>query len=308
MKVFILGATGSIGLPVACALSRAGHEVYGLTRTKERAKQLAAEEINPIIGDSENREAWIGLISEVDVVIESLGGTTDDSVMGPAVFNAVSAAAKQRPAGMPKLTYIYTSGAWTHGDDRKNVVTDTTPITNPVRLVKWRPAHEQAVLNDPVLNSIIIRPAFLYGGDASLLAPLFESASEGKVKWYDTPGGRFSVIHCEDLADLYVRVAEKAQLLGGMVFDAATNQTESVDDFLQKLVEVSGAQGPYEYMKPSNLFEEALASTVMVRPYLARSLLNWEPRMPGFVDGLPRWYSAWQASGKGAGHWSKHLA
>ncbi|TFY67336.1 hypothetical protein EVG20_g3978 [Dentipellis fragilis] len=252
MKVFVLGASGFIGLPVSRALNRAGHVVYGLTRTKEKANQLAADEIYPVIGDPEKPEEWTYILSDIDVVIEALGGTANISVLGSSILNAVSAAAKMRPVGTPKLTYIYTSGTWIHGDDRENVVSDTTPITNPVGLLKWRPALEQAVLNDTVLNGIIVRPGLLYGGSASLLAPLFKSASEGKVKWYGTPGGRYSVVHFDDVADLYVRVAEKAQLVGGMVFDAVNNQTESVDDFLQKLIEVSGAGGPYEYVKPSN--------------------------------------------------------
>ena len=37
-------ASGFIGLPVARAFVRAGHVVYGLTRSLQKAKQLAADE------------------------------------------------------------------------------------------------------------------------------------------------------------------------------------------------------------------------------------------------------------------------
>lgn len=138
-----------------------------------------------------------------------------------------------------------------HGDDRINFVTDTTPITSPTELIAWRPAHEQAVITNPVLNGIVIRPSLLYGRSASILSALFRNAYNGKVSWYGTPGGRYAVIHADDLAAMYVLVAEKATIATGKIFDAANSTTESVDELLAKLVVVSGAKGPYEYVAPS---------------------------------------------------------
>ena len=166
---------------------------------------------------------------------------------------AVSKAAqKLRPQSAPKLTYIFTSGTWVHGDNRTDVVTDTTPITSPPELIAWRPVREQIILNDKSVNGFVIRPALLYGRSASLLAPFFKSASEGDVWYPGTPGGRFSLIHTDDLADLYVRATEKAAICGGLIFDAANDITESVDDVLAALVKVSGASKTYEYRKPAN--------------------------------------------------------
>lgn len=166
---------------------------------------------------------------------------------------AVTKAAQElRPHGAPKLTYIYTSGTWVHGENRNEVVTDTTPIRSPPELVAWRPEREQVVVNNKILNGIVVRPGLLYGRSGSLLAPFFQSASEGKVWYPGTPGGRFALIHADDLADLFVRVIEKAAICGGRIFDAANDQTESADDVLAALVKVSGAQTPYEYRAPTN--------------------------------------------------------
>ncbi|KAF9492754.1 hypothetical protein BDN71DRAFT_1489922 [Pleurotus eryngii] len=195
----------------------------------------------------------------------------------------------------------HTSGIWIHGDNRKDVVSDTTPITKPIDL--------QAVIGDPNLNGIVVRPALVYGRTASILAGLFQSASEGKVAWYGTPGGRYCLVHADDLADLYVRAVEKAPILGGQIFDAANDFTESVDDHMQRLTEISDAQSPYEYIQSSTheqnfflitqglvVFETAIGTTVLCRPYLARALLNWKPRKAGLVDGLVIYYAAWAAS------------
>ncbi|KAJ7637767.1 hypothetical protein B0H17DRAFT_1164058 [Mycena rosella] len=292
MKVLILGATGFIGLPAAQALVRAGHIVYGLARTQAKAKLLAAEEST---GDIDSN-AWIPLISTLDVIIEVIGGG-DLKTVGNTTFERVTkAAAELRPPGAPLLSYIYSSGMWVHGDSRTETVTDTTPISRSLELVTWRPALEQLVVRSTAVNGIVVRPALLYGRSASIFAALFKGASEGHVAWPGTPGGRYSVIHADDLADLYLRLAEKAHMIGGKIFDAANPNTESVDELLQKLVVISNAKGPYEYKKPENLFEEAIASTQLMRPYLANALLGWSTKKPGFVEGLENYYAAWLAS------------
>lgn len=92
----------------------------------------------------------------------------------------------------------------------------------------------------------------LYGYSGSLSATLFEKAETGKVEWYGKPGGRVSLIHPDDLADLYVRVVEKSMLVGGMVFDAANDQTEGLDDVFERIFVLAGVKGSVSYADPSN--------------------------------------------------------
>jgi len=304
MNVLILGATGFIGLPAAQALVRAGHTVYGLARTEAKAKMLAAEEIIPVIGDVAS-DNWIPLIAKLDVIIEAVGGGEIVLQARTTFERVVKAVAELRPADAPLLSYIYTSGAWVHGDSRTEIVTDTTPIVRPLSMVTWRPAIEQLVARSTAVNGIVVRPSLLYGRSASVLAMLFGmGASQGRITWPGTPGGHYPVIHTDDLADLYVRMTEKACLLGGKIFDASNPNLVSVDELLQRVVEVSGAKGSYEYTKPTNAFEEALAATGLVRPYLANALLGWSPKKPGLIENFDVYYAAWVASGAGDTNWS----
>jgi nucleoside-diphosphate-sugar epimerase len=196
---------------------------------------------------------WLHLVKTLDVVIDAVGGTADIRTLSASLLSSISTAAKDlRPPTAPKLTYIYTSGTWVHGENRKDTVSDTTPCTDPAKLVAWRLDQEQLVVTDAHLNGIVVRPALIYGRSGSLFAPLLQAASEGKVAWYGTPGGRYALIHPDDLADLYVRASEKAGVAGGKIFDAANDLTESADDFLERLVQVSGAKGGYEYITPTN--------------------------------------------------------
>ncbi|RPD60050.1 NAD(P)-binding protein [Lentinus tigrinus ALCF2SS1-7] len=296
MKVLILGATGFIGLPAAQAFVRAGHIVYGQTRSASKVKQLASEEIIPIVAELKDTAAYLPLVSSIDVIIDAIGGT-DLKEMSNYLLSATAEAVQvHRPSHAPKLTYIYTSGTWVHGESRTEVVTDTSALTSPVELVSWRPAQEQRVISNPHLNGIVVRPALLYGRSGSLTAMLFKSAHSGEVVWYGTPGGRMALIHADDLAELYVLAAEKAPIVGGQIFDAANDVTESTDAVLQRLVEISGAKGPFRYIQPSNPFEVALGTTSILRPYLARALLGWRPRKAGLLDHLELYYKAWKAN------------
>jgi len=110
MKVIVLGASGFIGLPAAQALVRAGHVVYGLTRSASKAKQLAAEEIIPVVGNYDDIAVWSHLIPSLDAVIDAVGGA-ELKTLSTTILNATAEAAQRlRPAHAPKLAYIYTSG------------------------------------------------------------------------------------------------------------------------------------------------------------------------------------------------------
>lgn len=336
-SVDVYSASGFIGLPVARAFVRAGHIVYGLTRSEKKAKQLAAEEskysppsvywmkflrkvsgvpVIPVVALPADTASWIYLIASLDVVVEALGGVNGDELraVSEKILKAVADASTQyRPSGSAKIAYVYTSGSWVYGDNRNDILTDTTPITEPVELVAWRPVVEQLVVTNPAVNGVVIRPSMVYGYSGSILGMMFKRAYEGKVTWFGTAGARQSLVHADDLADLYLKAAEKATVVAGLIFVGANDFTESVDEILAKLVEVSGAEGSYEYIEPTNgeyrrclltitqsdpvpAYEAACTASAILRPYLARTLLGWQPRKPGIVDNLGVYYSAWKAS------------
>lgn len=97
--------------------------MYGLARTTEKARTLAAEEskprvytlahpdsdrfvvnaVMPIIGDASNPDPWISIVAELDTVIDVVA-TSDLKGMGASLLAAISEAAqKYRPHGAPKL-------------------------------------------------------------------------------------------------------------------------------------------------------------------------------------------------------------
>ncbi|KAF5340439.1 hypothetical protein D9758_013566 [Tetrapyrgos nigripes] len=309
MKVLILGATGFIGFPAAQALSRAGYFVYGQTRSSEKAKRLAADEIFPVICNPDS-SSWHHLIPTLDVIIDTVGGDGHGPDASKAVFQGIEAAAKNlRPSGSPKLSYIFTSGTWVHGDQGWDILSDTTPVdssgADSAPLVNWRPGVEQQVVKSQILNGIVVRPSLLYGRSGSIIGLMFDRVRKtGKVTWParrvsgstdGKDGGRMATIHQDDLADFYVRAAERAQVIGGLIFDVSNAYSDDTDGFLGRMCEVAGVKDGFEYYEPTNLFEKAITTQHIIRPYLARSLLGWEPKKPGLTDGLGLYWNAYLA-------------
>ncbi|RSH92239.1 hypothetical protein EHS25_008654 [Saitozyma podzolica] len=149
MKVLILGATGFIGLPVAQAYVRAGHIVYGQTRSQASAVDLAAEEIIPVICDpytDEGRAAWGKIAVQVDVFVDIL--KADGSASALKTFHHFLSCFS-RPKASPKPTYIYTGGLWSmsRGPGGLESWTDERqPRSGYNGAVGWR-----AEIEDPVL-------------------------------------------------------------------------------------------------------------------------------------------------------------
>lgn len=124
------------------------------------------------------------------------------------------------------------------------------------------------------LNGIVIRPSVLYGTSGSLLVgnafePALKAAKKGEAfEVVAHPDTRFLTIHQDDLADLYLRLAERvcslstplqglpnqllqAPIAKGQAFVGANPQSERYADILDAVVRVSGAKG-YKIRPPSD--------------------------------------------------------
>ena len=119
----------------------------------------------------------------------------------------------------------------------------TRPTKADNYLIAWQVAHEQVVIASQTLKGIVIRPSLLYGRSGSILSSLFKQAYGGEITWNGTLGGRYALIHQDNLIDLYVKVVERASIPSGLIIDASNDFTESVDDILATLVKVSGEKG-----------------------------------------------------------------
>lgn len=297
MKVFITGATGYVGFNVASAFRRAGHEVWGLARSEEKARMLVKNEIHPVIGSIQKPESYIKTTEECSVLVHAAAEMSNDMV--DLDQRTVEAFLRASKAGTRPKTVIYTSGVWVHGNTGDRLVDETTPLS-PARLVAWRPSHELMVLEAKGLKGIVIRPGCVYGRQGGLTNTWFEDAyRERELKVIGDGTNRWSMVHVDDLARGYVRAAESG--LVGDIFNLCDSSRHTVTEMVRAAARAAGYAGKIHYIpleeaeKEMGPYAECLALDQHVDGSKAMRLLSWSPRHQGFVDGIETYFASWKA-------------
>lgn len=297
MKVFVTGATGYVGHGVAAALRRAGHEVWGLARSGEKAQMLARREIHPVLGSLQKPEGFLMAAEACSVLVHAA------SEHGPDAFDVdratIEALVSTGRRGAQPKTLIYTSGVWIYGDTAGKRVDETAPV-RPAKAVARRPANERLVLDATAVRGLVLRPGCVYGGRGSLTSAWFRGATrDGALRVVGDGSARWAIVHLDDLADAYVRAAESGR--AGEIFNVTDRSRATAMDMAQAVARVTGYAGQIERVPVGVAAEEmgdlaeCLALDQHVDSRKAVRLLGWQPRHAGFVDEIDECHEAWKA-------------
>ena len=184
----ITGGTGFVGRATLGKALAAGHQVRALARRR----QAEREGIEWVPGSLENGKALDRLVRGADAVIHIAGVVNAPDRAGFEAGNAIGTAA---------LTE-----AMLLSETRRLVHVSSLAAREPqLSDYGWSKAEAERYVRTSGLDWTMVRPPAIYGpGDAELLE-LFQMAARGLVLL--PPGGRLSVIHVDDLAELLVRLA-----------------------------------------------------------------------------------------------------
>ena len=286
MDIFLTGASGYIGRHVAAKLQVAGHQIVGLARSARTAQWMLERGMTPHRGDlfdaASMRQAALladGVI-HLGVAVGPAWAEGDRIAVG-ALLGALAGSGKP---------FVYTSGTSIYGDTGLTVVDEDAPL-NPPPFFAWRPPVEQQVLAAAAqdVRSMILRPATVYGkgGGSSLLVLLRQAQHEGIAQYVGTGENRWSTVHVDDLADLYVLAVERAPV--GSVLNAAAGASTSMKDLATA---ISSAIG-WERSVASWTLEQArvtlgpradfFAMNQQVSAAKATLLLGWNPHAPSLL-------------------------
>lgn len=286
MKVFVTGGTGYIGSAVVAALVKAGHDVSGLARSPESARRLAALGARAVKGDLKDGSTYAAAAAEHKALLHiafeySAHGVDADRT---AVETLVYAARRA------KSLLVYTSGCWVLGNTGDAPADEAASTERAAELVAWRPAHERLVLeagdaaDGPA--TAVIRPGMVYGGRGGLASHLFESAVEkGAAEYVGDGRNRWSLVHREDLAELYRLVVERKArgIFHGVDGHAAAGAGAGGATRSVPLAEARAKMGP---VADALCLDQVLAA--------ARSAeLGWRPARRSFVGSAPAAFEEW---------------
>src|SRR2546426_7074275 len=141
MQVLVTGATGYVGSSVAAAFRRAGHRVWGLTRTQGKARRLAQQEIEPVVGELGDSKTYADVAAECAVLVHAAFEYSANSVAKDkkAIDALIEAGGRRARPQNP----LFTNGGWGRRDTGGRLVGGTTP-PQPLKPGAWRAAPAQA--------------------------------------------------------------------------------------------------------------------------------------------------------------------
>jgi nucleoside-diphosphate-sugar epimerase len=295
MRIFLTGASGYIGGSLAEALRARGDRVVGLTRTRERADELEARGIAPVVGSLKDWDMLIAQAKAADAVINT--ADADDAYAASALLTALRGTAK---------TLLHTSGTSVVGDmaagEPSDVVhTEDSYLAGGYRFEKaGRVAIDRAVLaaTGDGARTIVVCPSMIYGTgtglhrDSAQVPGLMRvSRALGAGVHVGRGENRWSNVHIADLVDLYLLALDRAP--PGSFFFAENGQA-SLKDIAAAISRQLGFGGRTRALSlaealehwPPSAVHYSLASNVQVTAAKARGVLGWQPRHGAILDEI----------------------
>lgn len=298
MKVLVAGASGAVGQPLIDLLVADGHEVYGITQSKERALILAGKGARPFILDVLDRQAVDAAMKSVkpDVVIDMLThlpkAYTPEAMAEAAELDAkirreggghLQAAAES--AGSTKRYIVQSCGFWYEpgvglADENTSFAFEATPaIAAGSRLYS---EIERRVLESNALEGVALRFGFFYGPN-TWFHPKGNVVEQIRSKQFCVIGkglGVWNFVHIEDAAQAVV----SALYCSPGAYNVVNDRPVQFREWLPAFARYSGV-----VQSPWITEEEGLEQQGPVRVYYATKLrgasnakakkaFNFEPR------------------------------
>jgi nucleoside-diphosphate-sugar epimerase len=293
MRVLMTGASGYIGGSVASALLGSGHEVVGLVRSDERAAQVRARGIEPLIGALDDGALLADAARSVDAVINAANAEHRGVV--EAILPALAGTGK---------AFLQTSGSsvvadLAAGEPTEKVYDEDTPV----RPLPGRSAR--VALNELVLaaardgiRAVVLCPSLIYGAGSgvnprSIQIPWLIALAKkhGVPKHVGRGLNIWSNVHIDDLVDLYLLAFDKAPA-------GAFYYVENGENSMREACRAMGRMlGLGERTEPMTLAEAAaewgegavnytMGSNSRVRAARARRELGWAPHRPALLEDI----------------------
>ncbi len=291
MKIFVTGAGGYIGRAVCDYLRQDRQEVLALAHSEMSAQLMEMKGFGVVRGALKDAELLRSAAQACDGVIHAartagpMSGAEDRAAV-EVLLGALEGSGKP---------LVYSSGVWVMGDTRGRLLGEVSGL-NPPPMVAWRPAVEELVLDAAArgIRTMVLRPGTVFGRKGGRVAEMFEQARrDGVVRIVGDGKNCWSMVHVDDLADLYCRAV--AEPVGGEVFLACGGMPQPVGEIAravaaacgigEKKVECIPVEEARAQMGP---LADCLAMDCRAGSTKAARYFGWTVRRPSVYDEIFR--------------------
>lgn len=270
MKILLAGASGAIGQPLIDLLVQEGHEVYGITQSKERALIIAGKGAKPVILNVLDGSAVLSAVTAIkpDVVIDMLthlpkeytpdamrqAAETDAKVRREGGGHLQSAA----EANGTKRYILQSSGFWYApgiglADENTPFAFDASPgIASGVRVYS---ELEQRVMESEKIEGVALRFGFFYGPGTWFHSDgnVAEQIRKREFPLIGKGEGVWNFVHIEDAA----RAVKSAIYCSPGAYNIVNNRPSQMREWLPLFARFLGAPQPKEISEEEGLKEKS---------------------------------------------------
>jgi nucleoside-diphosphate-sugar epimerase len=308
MKVLLAGATGTLGVPLVCALIAAGHEVIGLSRTPDKRHLLRTLGARPVIADIMDPTALLNAVDGLgaDAVLHEMTAlkkiptrhrdmAATDALREVGTANLLAAA---RLVGARRFVTQSFFMGYGYGDWGDKVLTEDDPFAPPSRgrfeqhLAAMR-STERLTFTADGIEGIALRYGSLYGPGGAT-EPMIEMLRRRRLPVPRGGGGITSLIYVEDAAAATVAALERGR--SSEAYNVVDDEPVSWGEFFGAVAKAFDAPPPWEvprwvfrfmpYARAMMLGDHRLSNAK------AKRELGWTPTAPTYREGISQFAQA----------------
>jgi nucleoside-diphosphate-sugar epimerase len=292
VRVFVAGASGTIGIPLVRALVDAGHHVVALTRSPGKRSALEALGASAVVADALDRDALVAAVSAAQPthVIHQLTALPRE---GPRRPSDIEPTNRLRVEGTANLLHA-TIGVRA----RRFIVGSFAPLagmgsasTQGAAAAAVRSMERQVIeaAREGLIEGVVLRYGMFYGPGVPSTAALVDMVRRRRLPVVRKDTGQLPLIHIDDAVNATVLALERAT--AGATYDIVDDYPASMTEIVTTLAKYAGSSAPFRVPAwlPRLVAPYLARMTAMRMPLSnarAKAELGWEPKYPTIQQGL----------------------
>jgi nucleoside-diphosphate-sugar epimerase len=307
MRIFVAGATGSIGRPLVALLVRRGHEVIGSTRHPERQGEIRQAGASSVVMDGLDGASVKQAVTRAqpDVVVHQLTAIPPDASI-KHFDDAFATTNRLRTEGTDHLLEAARSAgarrfvaqsyaAWPYERSGAAVKSEGDPLDPDPPAEQQRTLaairyQESVVLDDPDLEGVALRYGAFTGpgtpfGEGGMVR---EAVRRRRFPLVGSGDGIWSFVHVDDAAEATALASER----GRGIYNVVDDHPAPVRAWLPGLAEITAAKPPRHvptWLARMMIGDVGVSLMTRIRGASNAKIkreLGWQPRHAGWRAGF----------------------